>query len=123
MLLLKHILVDFSCVVFLSIVHFGKIVKYVPFCRPVIINLKHSGCCFRVNQITVFRFCDFLTLLAIKATKVFVVDIFDVEPLYAKKSLEFHRLIFPPKGKCFLIVTRDEPSNSLEHTRLNDAEK
>lgn len=52
-----------------------------------------------------------------------VVDVLDINPLNQEKTFEFQRVVFPPKGEGFFVISRSESCYSFEHTRFDHAEK
>ena len=46
---------------------------------------------------------------------MFVIDIFDINPLNLEVPFEFQRMVLPPKWKCLLMVTRFQAGNAFKH--------
>jgi len=85
-------------------VHVGKISKDVSNSFFLLENVKHFKCSVSVYHITVLRSHDLFTFVIVHSSKIFVVDVFDVNPLNFEVSFKFQCVIFPPKGKSFLLV-------------------
>lgn len=106
LLLTQYVFIHFSCIVFLSIIHFIKVIKYISFQGSFFKYFKHLICGFKIKKITILWLCYFLIINVIKSIKMFVINVFNWDPLNDKKSFKFHWMIFPPEGKCFFIVIR-----------------
>ena len=57
-----------------------------------------------VEQIAIFASDYFLSLGIDESVEMFVVDIFDVDPLYFEMSFEFEGVVLPPERKGFFVV-------------------
>lgn len=88
MLLSQNIFIQFSCIVFFTIIHFFKVVKNVPFKRSFFIDLEHLVGSFIVQNIAVFRFGNLFVLGVVKPIEMFVVDVLDVDPFDEEKPFE-----------------------------------
>jgi hypothetical protein len=52
-----------------------------------------------------------------------VINIFDIDPFDLEVPLELKRMIFPPKGKGFLVVAGLESCHAFEHPTFDCAKE
>ena len=54
---------------------------------------------------------------------MFVIDVFNVDPLYLEVALEFEGVILPPEGEGLLVVAGFQPGHAFKHTTFDCAEE
>ena len=58
-----------------------------------------------VEHVAVLGANDLFSFVVVQASKVLVVDVFDVHPLYLKVALELKSVVLPPKREGFFMIT------------------
>lgn len=112
-------LIHFSDVLRLSLIHIGEIVENVSFYFFFVEDTKHLERRLSIKSIAIFAFDDFFTVSVIKSCKMFVIDIFDINPFDFEVAFELKGMILPPEGKSLLVITRFKASYSFKHPALD----
>jgi len=97
--------VHFTYVLRLPFVHVGKIIEDVTFGDFSIENGEHLISGVAIECIAVFGLDCFFSFDVIEIVKMFIVDVFDVDPFEFEISFEFEGVIFPPEGKGLLVIS------------------
>jgi len=97
-------LVHFSDVFSLSFVHVGEIAEDGPLKLFGGYDFEHLAGDCSLHGVAVLALDDFLSLGVVEAGEVFVIDVFDVDPLYLEVALELEGVVLPPEGEGLLVV-------------------
>ena len=94
----------FADVLRLTLIHVGKIDKDVALGFFLIEQSQHFECSLTVEHVAVLGANDLFSFVVVQASKVLVVDVFDVHPLYLKIAFELKSVVLPPEREGFLMI-------------------
>ena len=95
----------------------------MPFDLFAIEDIKHFQSSLSIKSITVFTLNDFLSICIVESCKIFIIDIFDIDPLDFEIALKFQGMILPPERESLLMIPWFQTSHSFKHPTFYSTEK